>query len=175
MGLDLTESTEHKGKQSRLTKRVVAINPDVATDPDLKAVFQRRSNPEIPDVRTLVRLAPPELVGPRSAVSKGLEAAFVAFLQSKSAPVSAVPVERRVFLTVVEAQEFSGLPAVFLRRLIAAGKLRALRTGAGWRVPRVELERLSETLTAPEETALELSEHELRDIELNSRRRRGQI
>lgn len=72
---------------------------------------------------------------------------------------------------MAEAAEFSGLPVVFLRRLIASGKLKALKTGAGWRVSRAAIETLAGTLT---DASGSLTEHELRDMELN-RRRRQQI
>ena len=97
-----------------------------------------------------------------------LERAFLAFLQSK--PAAVLPIDRRVFLTMAESAEFSGLPAAFLRRLMASGKLKALRTGAGWRISRTELEGLSGTLTRTPEG---LSEHQLRDMELNRQRRQG--
>jgi excisionase family DNA binding protein len=103
------------------------------------------------------------------SASSGLEAAFLAFLQSKT-PSSGVPVERRIFLTMAEAAEFSGLPVAFLRRLIASGKLKALKTGAGWRIARLELERASETLA---DTPEDLTEHEMRDLEVNRLRRQG--
>jgi excisionase family DNA binding protein len=167
MGVDSGVDTkdDRSIRQARLKKHLrPAAGQLVAIDPDTRS-------------RALVRVAPPELVPPRSDVSNGLEAAFLAFLQSKctsgSAVPPAVPLQRRVFLAVNEAGEFSGLPVVFLRRLIASGKLKALRTGAGWRIPRAELERLSDTLTSPAEAANELSEHELRDIELNRLRRQG--
>jgi excisionase family DNA binding protein len=71
---------------------------------------------------------------------------------------------------MTEAGEFSGLPAVFLRRLVTSGKLKALKTGAGWRIARIELERLAGTLTEMPE---DLTEHQLRDMEINRLRRRG--
>jgi excisionase family DNA binding protein len=71
---------------------------------------------------------------------------------------------------MAEAAEFSGLPVAFLRRLIASGKLKALKTGAGWRVARLELERASETLA---DTPEDMGEHELRDMEANRLRRQG--
>ncbi|MGA2711782.1 MAG: helix-turn-helix domain-containing protein [Bryobacteraceae bacterium] len=118
----------------------------------------------------LARIEEPSLVSARSGGAPGaLEAAFLAFLQSKT-PSSLVPVERRIFLTMSESAEFSGLPVAFLRRLIASGKLKALRTGAGWRVSRLELERASGTLT---DTPEDLAEHELRDLEVNRLRRQG--
>jgi excisionase family DNA binding protein len=118
----------------------------------------------------LARVIEPSLATVRPDVAlSGLESAFLAFLQSKT-PSSVVPVERRIFLTMAESAEFSGLPVAFLRRLIASGKLKALKTGAGWRVSRAEIETLSGKLTDKPE---ELSEHELRDMELNRRRRQG--
>jgi excisionase family DNA binding protein len=99
-----------------------------------------------------------------------LEAALTAFLQSKTAG-SPVPVERRIFLTLAESAEFSGLPVALLRRLIASGRLKAVKTGAGWRVSRAGIEGLSSMLV---ETPEDLTEHQLRDLEMN-RRRRQQI
>jgi len=118
----------------------------------------------------LARIVEPGFVPARSGwVPSAMETAFLAYLQSKT-PSSLVPVERRIFLTMSESAEFSGLPVAFLRRLIASGKLRALRTGAGWRVSRMELERASGTLT---DTPEDLAEHELRDLEVNRLRRQG--
>lgn len=128
-----------------------------------------------PDKGVLVRVMPPELVAHRDAATNALEAAFLAFLQSKSAPSSSVPLERRLFLNVDDAAEFSGLPAVFLRRLIKTDKLKALKTGSGWRIPRAELERLAETLAAAADGPRNFTEHELRDMELNRLRRKGII
>lgn len=123
----------------------------------------------------LARVGESSLTSTRSAVvaPSGLEAAFLAFLQSKT-PSSLLPVDRRIFLTMAESAEFSGLPVAFLRKLIASGQLKSLKTGAGWRVPRVELEKLSDTLTnPPAEKPESLDEHQLRDLELNRRRRQG--
>jgi len=53
---------------------------------------------------------------------------------------SDVRLAERLFLTISEAAEFSGLPKVHLRRLLAAGTLQALKTGRGWRVRRHNLE-----------------------------------
>jgi excisionase family DNA binding protein len=174
-GAEIEGDIERLAEQAGLVRRSRpgVAGRIVAIDPDIIAERRQRATPELTDSRALMRIAPPELVPPRSANSHGLEAALLAFLQSKSAPGAAVAVERRVFLTLAEAGEFSGLPLVFLRRLISCGKLKALRTGAGWRIPRAGLERLSDTLTATEERARQLSEHELRDIEMNRQRRHG--
>ena len=141
-------------------------------DPESVTEFHQQ-DPETANRRTstaLARVVEPSLASVRpGGTLSGLEGAFLAFLQSKT-PSSLVPVERRIFLTMAESAEFSGLPVAFLRRLIASGKLKALRTGAGWRVSRVEIEKLPGTLTDKPE---ELSEHELRDMEVNRRRRQG--
>jgi excisionase family DNA binding protein len=58
-----------------------------------------------------------------------------------------VPIEHRVFLTLQEGAQFSGLPASDLRRLIRSEELRAVRIGDGWRIPRAALESLADALT----------------------------
>ena len=150
-----------KQKQLKTEVRHDAGQPVVVIDPDSIAEYRQAA-------RTSVALA--RVTEPAVVATRALETAFLAFLQSKTA--AQVPVERRIFLTIAEAAEFSGLPAVFLRRLIASGKLKALRTGAGWRVSRAGLEGLSETLTSESGG---LTEHELRDMELNRLRRQGII
>jgi excisionase family DNA binding protein len=112
------------------------------------------------------RKSPPEAV-------QSLEAAFAAFLQYSAGQKQPVPVTRRVFLTLAESAEFTGLPAVFLRRLVADGRLKALKTGAGWRIPRAGLEELPETLLQPPAVREELSEGEAYDLERNKLRRQG--
>jgi excisionase family DNA binding protein len=121
----------------------------------------------------LARVIEPDTVARAGGAVTGLEAAFLAFLQSRTVAPAVSPalaIDRRIFLTMTEAAEFSGLPAVFLRRLVTAGKLKALKTGAGWRIARIELERLAGTLTEMPE---DLTEHQLRDMEINRRRRQG--
>jgi excisionase family DNA binding protein len=166
-------------KQRRLKKRIRRNTgvPVVVIDPDSIAKYRQgpgdltgegRANPQ-----TSVALARVDRAGVAPArsgsASTALEAAFLAFLQSKT-PSSLVPVERRIFLTMAESAEFSGLPVAFLRRLIASGKLKALKTGAGWRVARLELETSLGALTDTPEGP---GEHELRDMEANRRRRQG--
>jgi len=172
-------SIERLLKQRRLKKRIRRGTgvPVVVIDPQSIAECRQRpgdlAEEEAVKPRAsvaLARVAEHGLAPARSAAApSGLEAAFLAFLQSKT-PSSLVPVERRVFLTITQSAEYSGLPAVYLRRLIASGKSKALRTGAGWRVPRVELKRLSGALT---DTPENLGEDELRDMELNRLRRQG--
>jgi excisionase family DNA binding protein len=162
-------------KQGRLKKRIRRGSgpPVVVVDPASIAECRQAECRQAPGASVaLARIGDPRLARTRSGIApSGLEAAFLAFLQSKI-PSSLVPVERRIFLTMAESAEYSGLPVAFLRRLIASGKLKALRTGAGWRVSRAELEKSSGTLT---DTPEDLSEHELRDLEINRRRRQGRV
>jgi excisionase family DNA binding protein len=120
--------------------------------------------------KAVARVGPP-LPTPRNSVAalSGLESAFLAFLQSKTSNAS-VPVDRRIFLTMAESSEFSGLPVAFLRRLIASGKLRALKTGSGWRVSRTDIEKAAVKLMDPPD---ELSDRELAEMDIARRRRRG--
>lgn len=123
--------------------------------------------------------APPVAPAQMSFNVNGLEAAFLALLQNmRTAPAGPrpmVPVERRIFLSLAEAVEFSGLPSAFLRNLIAAGTLKSVRTGGGWRIPRTELEGLAEKLTATPAVKEELSAGEIFDLEKNKLRRLGLI
>jgi len=130
--------------------------------------------------KALTRVEPPPRddaklpVVRRAEVMQGLEAAFIAFLQSKSGPDAImVPVERRVFLTISESAEFTGLPLSFLRRLIADGTIKAFRAGRAWRIPRAELEALPRKLELRETRIEELPEAEASDLELNKLRRLG--
>jgi excisionase family DNA binding protein len=124
--------------------------------------------------KALTRVEPAVPAVRRAEVMQGLEAAFVAFLQSKSGPGELlVPVERRVFLTVAESAEFTGLPLSFLRRLIADGTIKAFRAGRAWRIPRAELEALPRKLELRETRIEELPEAEANDLELNKLRRLG--
>jgi excisionase family DNA binding protein len=106
------------------------------------------------------------------------EMAFLSFLQSLVILASAnqrVSAERRIFLTIAESAELSGLPVRFLRRLMRDGTLKAIRVGAGWRIPRTELESLGEKLAAIQapDTRQQLSEAEQRDLTINKLRRQG--
>lgn len=155
-------------KQGRLKKRIRRGGgpPIVVVDPATIEECRQAPGTSV----TLARIGDHRLARTRSGIApSGLEAAFLAFLQSKI-PSTLVPVERRIFLTMAESAEYSGLPVAFLRRLIASGKLKALRTGSGWRVSRAELEKSSGTLTDKPE---DLTEPELRDMEINRRRRQG--
>ncbi len=114
---------------------------------------------------------PKSSVATAASGAAALETAFLAFLQSKTS-TAIVPVERRIFLNITEAAEYTGLPAGFLRKLRAAGQLNALKTGAGLRFRRTDLDNLA-ALADPPTTPEELDDNILRDLELNRRRRQG--
>ena len=52
------------------------------------------------------------------------------------------PAPPRLFLTFKQAAEYTGLPQTYLRELVAAGKLDAIKTGRGWRIRKRDLEGL---------------------------------
>jgi excisionase family DNA binding protein len=126
----------------------------------------------------ITRLEKPVSLPTPMAKTGGMETAFLSFLQSLVVAASAsqrVPAERRIFLTIAESAELSGLPVRFLRRLMRDGTLKAVRVGGGWRIPRTELESLGEKLAAVQapDTRQELSEAEQRDLAMNKLRRQG--
>ena len=53
----------------------------------------------------------------------------------------AVPIERKIFLTLKEAVAFSGLTEAHLRRLLKSKRLKCVMSG-GYRIKRADLERL---------------------------------
>jgi len=134
--------------------------------------------PESVVTSQIARLEEPVSLPHHAARTGGMETAFLSFLQSLVVSASAtqqVPAERRIFLTIAESAELSGLPVRFLRRLMRDGTLKAVRVGAGWRIPRTELESLGEKLAAVQapDTRQELSEAEQRDLAINKLRRQG--
>lgn len=70
--------------------------------------------------------------------------ALLAALSANSQRVSepAVRTSEKLFLTLSEASDFSGLPRGYLHARIKSGELPAIRTGAGWRIKREDLGRL---------------------------------
>jgi excisionase family DNA binding protein len=134
--------------------------------------------------KALARIEEPLGLSMRGARIGTLDPAVLTLLQSLVASAvenqtvsnQKVPIERRIFLTMAESSELSGLSAGFLKRLIRDGTLKAIRAGARWRIPRAELESLAEKLTKPPalpQRKEELSEAEERDLEMNRLRRQG--
>ena len=86
------------------------------------------------------RSAPGAILAPRdTAVSTVGELAQL--LADRLSPAPRVPVERKVFLNLREAAEYSEMPKAWLVREIKAGKLKAIKAG-GWRIRRADLEQL---------------------------------
>lgn len=51
-----------------------------------------------------------------------------------------VPIPAKLMLTREEAARFAGLPLTMIRQAIEDRRLKAIRTGAGWRVKRADVE-----------------------------------
>lgn len=64
-----------------------------------------------------------------------------------SATPPPVPIERKLFLTVAESVEYSGLTGSYLRRLIRGGQLAAIKNG-GYKIKRIDLEKIGGAIAA---------------------------
>jgi excisionase family DNA binding protein len=86
----------------------------------------------------------PELTPPTPSVDGFAHALVQAVKKASenSERQGSVRIAERLFLTYAEAAQYSGLPQSHIRRLVAEGNLEALRTGAGWRIRRRDLEKL---------------------------------
>lgn len=62
-------------------------------------------------------------------------------LRAIQAATPRLPIDRKLFLNLQEASEFTGLSMALLRRKIVSGELPAIKDG-GWKVRRDALERL---------------------------------
>lgn len=110
---------------------IVVYHPD-----DVERV-RRARNPDA-EPFTLPPEPPPTAIARRSDAPQAL----LSWLQGLHLQPGAVRVSERLFLTIPEASDYSGLPQTYLRRLLAEGKLKGLKTGAGWRIKRSDLEAL---------------------------------
>lgn len=98
-------------------------------------------NPDAPPF-----VLPPEPDAPQ-AIARAqpqdlLQMLAAAITSQKSEKPPAVRIAERLFLSIQEASDYSGLPQSHIRRLMKAGTLPALRTGGGWRIKRADLEKL---------------------------------
>ena len=66
---------------------------------------------------------------------------FAQLLADRLGSPQAVPLERKLFLSLEEASEYTGMPKGWLRRQIKSGELPAILSG-GWRIRRADLEKL---------------------------------
>jgi excisionase family DNA binding protein len=71
-----------------------------------------------------------------------LAAAFERFLLSPPSPPVAERVAEKLFLTIPEAAAIANLPQAYVRSIVRAGTLPAIKTGAGYRIRRKDLEAL---------------------------------
>lgn len=121
-----------QGKRIRPGRPAIAVyNPQ-----DVERVSKERNPDAVPFV--LPPAAPGEAVSTEIARTSQnfpnlLEAALLQAVQRPAAP--------RLFMGVDEASEYSGLPKSYLKELIREGKI-GLKTGAGWRIRRADLEAL---------------------------------
>jgi hypothetical protein len=115
-------------------RRVPGRKPLSVIDPASLEKLQQETLAATPHVPTVVR--PPVMVRPSS---KALVPARPVLRQSSEPTISyLVPLTEKFFLTLPEAVQLSGLPASYLKRLIAEGTLKAIRAG-GWRIRRADL------------------------------------
>jgi excisionase family DNA binding protein len=73
--------------------------------------------------------------GATGDVTKRMLAAFEAMARTPISDLSA-----KMMLSRGEAARLSGLPLSMIKEAVASGKLKAMRTGAGWRVKREHVE-----------------------------------
>jgi excisionase family DNA binding protein len=79
----------------------------------------------------------------RQSPAEFLQALFAALkAASENSENHTVRITERLFLTIPEAADYSGLPQAHLRRLMATGTIAGMKTGSGWRIRRVDLEKL---------------------------------
>lgn len=76
------------------------------------------------------------------------QAAAVSILEAmaRMAPQAVVSLPNRLTLTVKETSELSGLPLATIKRALAAGELRAIKTGKGFRIRQTDLHAYIEKL-----------------------------
>ena len=129
---------------------------NAAYGPDLAKSEEPVYRPE--DVEALERAAsPPMVFGPgdsipgldlpalRSEIPPALRA--VLDLVGQLAAIAGKPAEQaqppRLFLTIRQARDYTGLSDRFLRRLIHSGELPALKDGCCWKLRRLDLDNLA--------------------------------
>lgn len=111
--------------------------------PQDKPVEARQEPPESPTGQgatgTLARrVEAPQLA--RNADLAGFVAALMEAAQSSDKARQSVPVEAKLLLTLVEAQQLTGLSRSTLREAVEAKKLKAQQIGRAWRIKRSDLD-----------------------------------
>ena len=98
------------------------------------------------DPDDIAALAKGKIPPPTAALQISSPGQPLAALQQRET-ASVIPPTNRLWLTVAEAAEYSGLPAGFLHGLLVGGKLPALdvghRAGGRWRIARRDLDAIT--------------------------------
>lgn len=136
--LGLSERTIERliqaGRIRTAQRRVPGRRPLTVLHPDDVEQIRREIIPAQPT-------GPPPVPAARHSNGAPLPSlSFEAFQALLRGP--AVPLHRKLYLTVAEAVAYSGLPKAVLLRWIHAGTLPAIRAG-GYRIRRADLERRS--------------------------------
>jgi len=136
----LSERTLHrliaKNKVRREYRRLVGRKPVSIIDPESVAALAQPLLHPLPE--TLPTVTPPPAIPPAALPQPDLSA-LSALLAGLG--ITGVPLDKKIYLTLSEAVQLSGLPRTHLRRCIADGSLPAKKLG-GWRIRRSDLEAL---------------------------------
>jgi excisionase family DNA binding protein len=111
-------------------------------------------NPE--DVKLLKKNTVPAHVVPDSSMIPGTAVAMGRVLLQPQMPTLPPPADwqpapDKLFLTIKEAAQVSGLSKAFIRRIIAEGGLPFIRDGHAYKVPQSSLKRLEHRLAGVEQ------------------------
>jgi excisionase family DNA binding protein len=118
-----------KGVLKFAHRRVPGRKPLAVIDPNTLEAIKKETVSATPLVPTVMR------------ARKDTRALSLRPLPARLAITQDVPLTEKFFLTLEEAVRLSGLPENYLKRLIANGKLEAIRSG-GWRIRRRDLATL---------------------------------
>lgn len=136
------ERMSKRGEVQQATRKRPGSPGEVVYHPgDIERIAAQMAKPPAPFVmpadapqNALAKLEP-------SAAPAVHQMTFAAMAEMLRPAVDRVRITERLFLTVDEAAEYSGLPKSYIRQQITEGKL-GMRTGAGWRIRRADLEKL---------------------------------
>jgi excisionase family DNA binding protein len=144
-----TKTVETLAKEKRLQqayrKRTETGAKIRVFNPDDVAALRKERNPDAEpfvlqaQMPVTSLLAPASPAGLRSPVFDQVLQAIAAAARSNQSEVRIVD---RLYLSIIDASQYSGLPQSHLRRLIAVKKLPALKTGSGWRIRRKDLDKI---------------------------------
>lgn len=96
----------------------------------------------MPDGDTAAKQATTAIATRQPAPEQFMQALVAAVSGMSRTSQNGVRTSERLFLTIPEAADFSGLPQSYLRALMKEEKLPALKTGGGWRIRQADLKKL---------------------------------